>query len=118
MLRHALVCALAGLGLTAAGCCTKPPAPEPQRQSQSQAGRYQLGHGSSIGISTGTDGKSTIVVAIPSGSPRPGAHASTADALVEPARSAKNQLNEPGVSVVIDVDAAGRLVAIEQTQTK
>ena len=36
MLRLALVCALAGLGLAAAGCCTKPAAQEPQPQSQPQ----------------------------------------------------------------------------------
>ena len=36
MLRLALVCVLAGLGLAAAGCCTKPSAQEPPSQSQSQ----------------------------------------------------------------------------------
>lgn len=109
MLRHVTACAALGLGIAVAACCSTAPA---------QPGRYKLTTGSTISVSTATDGRSTIVVTIPPGSPGAGEHASTADALVEPARSAKNQLNEPGVSVVIDVDDAGRLVAIEQTQTK
>jgi hypothetical protein len=109
MTRHMFVVALVGLGAAVAACCSAP---------ASQAGRYQLTRGSSISIATTTDGASTIVVTIPPGSPGAGEHASTAEALVEPALNAKNQLNEPGVSVVIDVDAAGRLTSIEQTQTK
>lgn len=109
MLRQPLACMLIALGVSVASCSSTAPA---------QPGRYKLTTGSTIGISTGTDGKSTIVVTIPPGSPGAGEHTSTADALVEPARSAKNQLNEPGVSIVIDVDDAGHLVAIEQTQTR
>ena len=109
MPRHPIVCALIALGVSIAASCSTAPA---------QPNRYKLTTGSKVSISTTTDGRSTIVVTIPPGSPGAGEHVSTADALVEPARSAKNQLNEPGVSVVIDVDDAGHLVAIEQTQTK
>ena len=112
MTRHVFVVALVGLGAAAAACCSAPATPA------TQAGRYPLTRGSSIRITTGTDGASTIVVTIPPGSPGAGEHSSTAEALVEPARTAKNQMNEPGVSIVIDVDATGRLTAIEQTQTK
>jgi hypothetical protein len=77
-----------------------------------------LTSGSSVGIATTTDGRSTITVIIPPGSPGAGEHVSTDEALVEPARTAKNQLNDAGVSTVIEVDAAGRLTAIEQTQSK
>ena len=109
MPRHLVSCVLIGLGMSVAACCSTAPA---------QPSRYKLTTGSTISISTATDGRSTIVVTIPPGSPGAGEHASTADALVEPARSAKNQLNEPGVAIVVDVDGSGRLVAIEQTQTK
>jgi hypothetical protein len=113
MTRRVFVVAVLGLGAAVAACCSTP-AP----QAQTQAGRYRLTSGSSISIATTTDGRSTITVIIPPGSPGAGEHVSTAEALVEPARTAKNQLNDAGVSTVIEVDAAGRLTAIEQTQSK
>src|SRR5262245_21434530 len=112
MPRTLIAVSLLALGYAVAGCCATP---APQHQPQAQACRYRLTSGSSIAIATTTDGASTIVVTIPSGSPGAGEYASTAEALVEPAREAKNALNEPGRNTVIDVDAAGRLVAIEQS---
>jgi hypothetical protein len=109
MMRRTFVVSLFALGAAVAACCSAP---------ASQAGRYRLARGSSISITTDTGGASTIVVTIPPGSPGAGEHVSTAEALVESALNAKNALNEPGVSTAIDVDAAGRLVAIEQTRAK
>src|SRR5262245_42935140 len=106
MPRPLFICALLGLGaLVAVSCAT----------SRSQAGRYPLTRGSSISITTDTGGANTIAVAIPHGSPGAGEHVSTAEALVEPAREAKNALNEPGRVTVIELDDDGRLVAIETT---
>lgn len=115
---------LFAIGAAVAACCTKPasqeqpktePQPQTQPQPKAQSSRYPLTRGSSIGIRTGTDGASTIAVTIPPGSQGAGEYVSTAEALVEPAREAKNALNEPGRTTVIDVDADGRLVAIETT---
>jgi hypothetical protein len=80
--------------------------------------RYELTRGSSISITTDTGGASTIVVTIPPGSPGAGEYVSTAEALVEPAREAKNGLDDPRRITLIDVDAAGRLTAVEQTGSK
>ena len=60
---------------------------------------------------------STVAVTIPPGSPGAGEHTCTAPSLVEAAREAKNRLNEPGVSTVIEVDGKGHLISIHQTPT-
>jgi hypothetical protein len=104
MPRPLFIGALLGLGAVIAASCAS---------STSQAGRYPLTRGSSISIVTDTGGASTIAVMIPAGSPGAGEHVSTAEALVEPAREAKNALNEPGRITVVELDADGRLVAIE-----
>ncbi len=113
MKRPLAVCAVLVLGAVgAAGCATAPDSPA------SSASRYPLKSGSTISISTTTEGMSEVRVTIPPGSPGAGEHTCTAPSLVEAAREAKNRLNEPGVSTVIEVDGKGHLISIEQTQTK
>jgi hypothetical protein len=77
-----------------------------------------LTRGSTLGLSTSSDGKTEITATVPPGASGAGTYTSADEALVDDAREAKNSLNEPGVTVGITVDGKGRLLGVSHTRTK
>ena len=77
-----------------------------------------LGPGSTLTLSTATDGKTDITATVPSGSKGAGTYKSSEASLVDEARAAKNSINDAGVTVEITVDSSGRLLDVRHTATK
>jgi len=76
-----------------------------------------LSRGSTLAVSTTTEGRVEIVVTVPPGAEGAGTYRSTDVALADSAREAKNSLNEPGVVVRVTVDG-DRIVALEHSRTR
>jgi hypothetical protein len=76
-----------------------------------------LSRGSTLSVSTTTEGRVEIVVTVPPGAEGAGTYRSTDAALADSAREAKSSLNEPGVAVRVTVDG-DRIVALEHSRTR
>ncbi|MHC4959447.1 MAG: hypothetical protein ACYTGN_13860 [Planctomycetota bacterium] len=87
-----------------AACASKPATPAERL--------ITLTKGDTLSIKTGTDGKSEITAVILDGKPDAGTYMSTASALVDDARAAKNALPDKLSTVSIRVDASNTITSI------